>query len=115
MNDSVNILGTVWKIKLRKGKNDAGLKGIGGYCDDTIKTIVIRKQHKHSDSDECGDLREYEKGCLRHEIVHAFFFESGLAHDATSSRHWAMHEEMIDWIARQHSKMHAAFEEAGAL
>ena len=112
---SVTILGTAWKIVLRKKKEDAYLKGIGGYCDNTIKTIVIRKQRKSPHPNECSDLRAYERGCLRHEIVHAFMFESGLSHDSYGARHWALNEEMVDWIAQQHTKIHAAYIRAGAI
>ena len=52
-----------------------------------------------------------EKRILRHEIIHAFAFESGLADDSA----WAMDEEMTDWIAHQFPKMLAAFKAVGAL
>ncbi len=113
--DRVSILGTTWKIEVKKAKECAGLKGIGGFCDHTIKTIFIHKQHKHSQVDEVYDLRETERRNLRHEIVHAFFFESGLAYNSSDMRKWAMNEEMIDWIAQQHEKLHRAFVEAGAI
>ena len=113
--DGVTILGVPWKIVLRKKKVDAGVAGIGGYCDNTTKTIVIRKQRDNPRPNQCNDLREYERGCLRHEIIHAFLFESGLSHDSSSANHWAMNEETIDWIAQQHEKIHAAFVESGAV
>ena len=115
MNDHVSILGTKWNIERRKGKNDPALKGLGGYCDPTVKLIVIRKQRETPKPNEYADLQLYERECLRHEIVHAFLFESGIAHDSFKAEHWAMCEEMVDWIARQHEKLHKAFEEAGAL
>jgi hypothetical protein len=115
MNNRVTILGSEWKIELRKGKQDAGLKGLGGYCDKTTRLIVIRQQHGEPKPRECSDLREYERGCLRHEIVHAFFFESGLAHSSRGVSAWAVNEEMVDWIAEMHTKIHAAYVEAGAL
>ena len=48
---------------------------------------------------------------LRHEIVHAFLYESGL--DVSSE--WARNEEIVDWIALQTPKLQKAFEEAGCL
>lgn len=113
--NKVSILGTEWSIEYRKAKDDRALENLGGYCDNTIKMIVVSKQRKKPKPEECFDLREYERGCLRHEIVHAFMYESGLAHDSFGSEHWAMCEEMVDWIARQHKKIHKAFKEAGAL
>ena len=47
----------------------------------------------------------------RHEIVHAFLFESGLAENSE----WAQNEEMVDWIAKQGPKLIKAWQEAGAL
>ena len=49
---------------------------------------------------------------LRHEIVHAFLFESGLS----SNTHgiygaWAENEEMVDWIAIQSPKIFKVFQE----
>ena len=55
------------------------------------------------------NLAEYKKVVIRHELIHAFLFESGL--DAAS---WAMNEEMVDWFALQAPKLMKAFEEAGA-
>lgn len=115
ISDTVIIMGVSWKILLRKPKEDDGLKGIGGYCDITTKTIVIRKQREAPRPNQCGDLREYERGCLRHEIVHAMLFESGLAHNSKETSKWAMNEEMVDWIAQQHEKIHTAFIESGAI
>ncbi|MEA4928495.1 MAG: hypothetical protein VB104_07440 [Candidatus Limiplasma sp.] len=113
--NSVNIMGTKWEIILRKRKDDPDLKGIWGYCDNTTKTIVIRKQHDTPQRNECSDLRELERSLLRHEIVHAFLFESGLASDSSGAEHWAKTEEIVDWIAQQHQKIHMAFIEAGAI
>ena len=53
-----------------------------------------------------------EDGKIRHEIVHAFLFESGLS----SNTHgiygaWAENEEMVDWIAIQSPKIFKVFRE----
>ena len=114
--DSVNILGTTWKIMQCKKKEDAYLAGLGGYTDVTTKTIVIRKRRETPKVKDCKDLRELERGSLRHEIVHAFMQESGLWYNSARwTGAWAMNEEMVDWIAQQHEKIHAAFVEAGAI
>jgi hypothetical protein len=42
-------------------------------------------------------------------------YESGLAENSNDIDQWAENEEIIDWIAIQHKKLHKAFEEAGAL
>jgi hypothetical protein len=113
MNDHVNILGTEYTIVYAKEKNDQKLKRMDAYVDRTTKKIVIEKFKR--DEDSVGDLDHYRKECLRHEIVHAFLFESGLAASTGNYKAWAENEEMVDWIAKQFPKLHKAFEEAGAL
>jgi hypothetical protein len=53
---------------------------------------------------------------LRHEIVHAFFNESGLRE---STNHfegaWCKNEELVDWIAIQFPKIHKVYAELGIL
>ena len=51
----------------------------------------------------------------RHEIVHAFLLESGLAECSGDTDCWAQNEAMVDWFARQGQKIYAAWLEAGAL
>jgi hypothetical protein len=43
---------------------------------------------------------------MRHELIHAFLFESGL--DCCS---WADKEEIVDWIAIQFPKLQNVFEQ----
>jgi len=110
----VNILGSKWKIKYEFEGNDSTLEGSDGYCDSSIKTIVIRKIEK--DQYSLKDLNEYKKKVTRHEIAHAFLYESGLAENAHSSHlSWATNEEMVDWIAIQGPKIYKAWQEAEAL
>ena len=53
---------------------------------------------------------------LRHEIVHAFFNESGLMDSSLQySGGWAKNEEMVDWIASQFNKIMECFKAAGCL
>lgn len=54
-----------------------------------------------------------QKETLRHEIVHAFFDESGLADSSsTVDGAWTKNEEMVDWIAIQGPKIYKAWKEA---
>ncbi|MFD1464645.1 hypothetical protein ACFQ4L_00875 [Lapidilactobacillus mulanensis] len=41
----------------------------------------------------------------RHELIHAFLCESGLAENSD----WAQNEEVVDWIARQFPKLFETF------
>ena len=57
---------------------------------------------------------ELVKQVLKHEIVHAFLVESGLAFSSHSIvGAWAMNEEMVDWIAWNGEKLYKAWKEAG--
>ena len=59
---------------------------------------------------------EIMKETLRHEIVHAFFNESGLMESSNQySGAWAHNEELVDWIALQGGKIYKAWKEAGAI
>lgn len=51
-----------------------------------------------------------EKATLRHEIIHAFFNESGLMESSGRfERGWSQNEEMVDWFALQSHKIFRLF------
>ena len=107
----VNVLGTEYVVKYCEEEEHELLnnKCRDGCTDNSTKEIVICKKR-----DEC-ELQNYEmwkKVVLRHELIHAFLFESGL--DTSSigfTGAWAMNEEMIDWFAIQAPKIFKAFKE----
>lgn len=105
----VNVLGEMYTVKEVDPADDAKMESRDGYTDTSIKECVIDSMQK-SDADSKANLQEYKKSVVRHELIHAFLFESGL--DACS---WAANEEMVDWIALQFPKMAKAFELAGCL
>ncbi len=101
----VKILGESWKIVITDNNKKYDLDNVSGYCDYSAKTCVICNKIDNQNF-EGTNPRAYMKRVARHEITHAFMFESGLAYD--SSEHqgaWAMNEEMIDWFARQITKI----------
>lgn len=104
---TVNVLGVEYTIKKSNKVEDLGLENCDGYCDHTTKTIVIDTfKHYEELPDALGNMDDYEKKVIRHELVHAFLFESGL-----SANSWARDEEIVDWIACQFPKMMKVFEE----
>ena len=107
----VNILGSEWIIEYRKLSEEPRLQDCSGFTDWTSRLIVIQDDHE-TDLDDPGEM--YCK-IIRHEIVHAFLFESGLDESSGISEAWATNEEMVDWIARQGPKIYKAWEEAGAV
>lgn len=116
---TVNILGTEYTIVVKKYDCDPYFKKIGanGYCSSTDKTIALCDMSTYPDwEDETEYAQDVQtKETLRHEIVHAFLNESGLAANSTGSDAWARNEEIVDWFALQGPKIYAAWQEAGAL
>ncbi|MBS5822417.1 MAG: hypothetical protein KID00_00920 [Clostridium argentinense] len=104
----VNVLGTEYTVKTDNEVNDPKLKECDGYCDDTIKLCVI--DDFEPDVMSKSNLDEYKKKVTRHELIHAFLFESGLAQET-----WAFNEEIVDWIAAQFPKILKAFNEADCI
>lgn len=108
----VHILGSAYTIKEQSVDDNHLLENCDGYCDWTTKEIVIEREFTGT----LGDMEAYIRKVIRHEIVHAFLFESGLSESAAaSSGAWPLNEEMIDWFARQGPKIYEAWKEAGAL
>lgn len=110
----VSILGTEYRIYLDVPENeDPILKVCSGYCDKTTHIITVCE--KEDDAD-LGDYEQYRKRVIRHELIHAFLFESGLGGDAVWHVSGEEHpEQTVDWIARQFPKMLKAFQAVGAL
>lgn len=107
----VNILGTEYTIENMSRSECKTLEECDGFCDKTSKRIVIKMKDENSDLD---NFEEYRKKVTRHEIIHAFLFESGL-HENFRHPEYGHDETTVDWIAVQFPKMLKAFEEADAL
>lgn len=115
----VNVLGTEYTINKYdyKDKLEFEKREICGYCDSILKEIAYVNMTTYPGyEDEAEEFcRIAEKETIRHEIVHAFFKESGLWNNSADVKGWAKNEEMVDWIALQFSKILKAFESVGAL
>lgn len=110
----INVLGTEYSIYELAENEDSLLKNCDGYCDKTTKKIVVLQFDKNNC--EIEDIEWYRKKVMRHEIVHAFLFESGLAENVN---HWKSpgghDEQMVDWFAIQFPKLQKVYEELGVL
>lgn len=102
----VSVLGTEYEI-IRDASVEEypKLKKCDGYTDFSIKRIVVADFDK--DDTSVDDLNWYKKKVLRHELVHAFIHESGLAENCE----WARDEVLTDWIAIQFEKLLSVFME----
>ena len=115
---TVNILGTPYTIEKINHDDSSLCPDWVGYCDSYMHRIAIVDLYNSPDwQDEPKEKIERAlKETLRHEIVHAFFNESGLKDDASSyGGAWCRNEEMIDWLAIQGVKIMRAWQEADCI
>lgn len=106
----IDVLGTEYEIIFTTSKEEPMLEDKDGCCDFTSKTIYIENDFQ-IDNDTVKDLEYYKKQVLRHELAHAFLFESGLYTQCS----WAISEEAVDWIAIQGLKLYESWKETGAI
>lgn len=116
----INVLGTEYTAVMKKYDEDEAFErlSIDGYCDGLTKQIVCcdMSTFKGWEHESRETILAAECATQRHEIVHAFLFESGLADSSfTVDEAWAKNEEMVDWIALQGPKIYKAWQEAGAV
>lgn len=104
----LNILGTKYTVVFEEGRPT---NGYDGWVDFSSKTITIANFMARGGFEYDGiDARGYTLKTLRHEIVHAFLYESGL-----SSEDWAGNEDLVDWLAIQFPKMVATIADSESL
>lgn len=107
----IDVLGQDIQILFRKECDEPKLKGMVGYFDSSKHLIVVKVMQP--DDLSLGDLDRYQMEVLRHEIIHAFLYESGLDGCSGSVENWATNEEMVDWLAIQSPKIFKVFKEQG--
>ena len=107
----ISVLGTDIQILFREAKNDPKLLSCVGYFDSSKHLIVVKILEP--DATSLGDLERYQKEIIRHEIIHAFLYESGIDACSASAENWASNEEMVDWFAIQPPKIFKVFKEQG--
>jgi hypothetical protein len=106
----IHILGSEYHVEKRKVEDDSLLETRLGYCDPTDKKIVIAELT--DDNCEMSNKENLYNRVLRHELIHAFLYESGLGDNINKQENAGHDEQMVDWIALQYPKIHAAFVEA---
>lgn len=108
----VNILGTEYTIKMCHDSEDPRMVDADGFCDETTHEIFAETYNGESENPNSKrNLLIQSQKVVRHEIVHAFLHESGLAENSF----WAQNEELVDWIAIQGPKIYKAWQEVGAM
>jgi len=110
--DKINVLGAEYTITRVHDSDDPRMDGVDGFCDETTHEIFAETYEAEDGKPNAkARLDVQRKKVVRHEIVHAFAFESGLAENSD----WAQIEEMVDWFAIQGPKIFKAWKEVGAL
>ena len=114
-----NILVTEYEIKKVEYEDDYlnDTKSIG-CCDLKNKNIIIlniENDERYKYDDDYSKQMTI-KEILRHEILHAFLFESGLNDSSLIlDSAWARNEEMIDWFAIQSPKIYKVYKDLDLL
>ena len=106
MKNKVNILGTEYTLHQDDSLVNIGLDGCCKQYDKEIRVRSVENMLEADDTLEVKKIRHSE--VLRHEMIHAFFNESGLDD-------YANNEQLVDWIAVQFPKMAAAFKDVGCI
>lgn len=108
----INILGSAYTLAITSKNQDCRLKDADGICDETVKELLVDNYiDVVDDPTSKKNLAVQIQKNKRHEIIHAFLFESGLAENSS----WAQNEEMVDFFAIQFPKLLEAFQAADAL
>ena len=112
MNE-INILGTKYSLIYKNVGEDEKLGDVEGYTDLYEKEIVICNLETKSYFENVSKekIKKVMNKILRHEIIHAFLYESGLDCNSNRIYNWAENEEMVDWIAIQSPKIYKVFKE----
>lgn len=105
---NVNILGTEYEIIEQTEKQNPKLRDCNGLCEIYAHKIILNADIQE-DELAYENFQEFQKRVLRHEIIHAFFAESGLR----GSSEYAENEELVDWIAIQLPKINKVLQQIG--
>ncbi len=103
----IEILGTVYQFVVEDEELEQ--KNLDGVCLCYAKKIQVRPAEKMLGSyDTMEEKQSRYREVVRHELVHAFFFESGL-------ESYSDDEVLVDWLAKMAPKMAELFQEEGCL
>jgi len=106
----INILGTDYEIRKASEKEYPKLSvmNANGLAELYSKELIINAEMNPNSGQEFANFKGFENKVVRHEIIHAFFRESGLVDYTTD-------EDLVNWIALQFPKMLKVFREADCI
>ncbi len=100
---TVSILGVPYQIVVDKSCENPKLVTANAYAELFSKKLVIAEHGR--DPKTVEKIEEAVREYMRHEVIHAFFHESGLPR-------YGRDEELVEWIALQIRKIALACDEA---
>ena len=96
----MEIMGKEWEVRVCTEEEEPRLQNANGFMDWTARVIVIGEPPEDTNLEY---PLTFMRKVLRHEIVHAMMFESGLMDN------WdhcvGQDEAVVDWIAIQMEKL----------
>lgn len=99
----VEVLGTKYKIYLDvPAEEDDNLEKGDGYVDLQTKKIVVA-EFKETKG-QTDDIQRYKSSVIRHELMHAFLYESGMVA-------YSNDERLVEWLEIQIPKANELFNE----
>lgn len=106
----LNILGQEYNVKRMSEKEYPKLELLeaNGLFEAYSKEIIINSEINKNTCKEYANIEKFENKVLRHEIIHAFFHESGL-------NEYCVDERLVDFLAFQLPKMTKVINEINAM
>lgn len=100
----IKILGNPWHFMMCSQEVEPKLKEVMGFCDWSSHVICIADPNENKDDMNMENPYQIICKVARHEVIHAYLFESGLGDDFMHPA--SGHEEtIIDWFAFQFKKI----------
>lgn len=96
----VNILGSEWTVRSATEAEEPRLENKNGFTDWTARLICLEK----GPTGDIGSMETYMNKTIRHELIHAFMFESGFG-DCVEHAAYGQEETVVDWFAYQMPKI----------
>ena len=114
-NTTASILGTEYEIIFKSYDDEPEFshRNAAALCNTATKVILVCIIESEPGYTKCSEehLSMLYREIIRHEIIHAFLYESGLDGESHSnSSSWATDEEIIDWFAIQFPKIKKVYE-----
>lgn len=109
---TINVLGQPYVLRLNTPDKDPKLVKWNGYHEPYSKRITVDStivEENKKDDTSAENIEAYVRHIYRHEILHAFFCESGITYKFESEDE----DFLVDWIARMYPKMKKIFAELG--